>query len=76
MYVLMENNNLIRAQDTMEQIRLVASSLSLANFTLATRYEWQEEDLDDTARWVLTRLCLRIESSSDLLGGTTNTCKT
>ena len=75
MYVLMENDNLIRAQDTMEQIRLVAS-LSLANFTLATRYEWQEEDLDDTARWVLTRLCLRIESSSDLLGGTTNTCKT
>ena len=37
-------------------MQLVASPLSLANVALATRYEWQEEDLDNTARWVLTRL--------------------
>jgi len=54
--MLTEDDDLIRAQDTPERMQLATSSLSLTNVTLATRYEWQEEDLDDAAPWVLTRL--------------------
>ena len=54
--MLTEDDDLVRAQDTPERMQLVTSSLSLTNVTLATRYEWQEEDLDDAAPWVLTRL--------------------
>ena len=47
--MLTEDDDLIRAQDTPERMQVATSSLSLTNITLATRYEWQEEDLDDAA---------------------------
>jgi transcription elongation factor SPT6 len=54
--MLTEDDDLIRAQDIPERMQLATSSLSLANTTLATRLEWREDDLDDSATWVLTRL--------------------
>lgn len=54
--MLTEDDDLIRAQDTPERMQLATPSLSLTNVTLATRYKWQEDDLDDAAPWVLTRL--------------------
>ena len=53
--MLTEDDNVIQAQFTLERMQLTATSLSLANVTPTTRYEWREEDLDDTVPWVLTR---------------------
>ena len=53
--MLTEDDNVIRAQFTLERMQLTATSLSLTNVTPTTRYEWREEDLDDTVPWVLTR---------------------
>jgi len=54
--MLTEDDDLVQTQDTPERMQLATSSLSLANVTLATRYKWQEEDLNDAAPWILTCL--------------------
>ena len=52
-----EDNDQIRAQDTPKDMQPMTPSIP-TNVTLAARYEWQVEGLDDAAPWVLTRLSL------------------
>jgi transcription elongation factor SPT6 len=54
--MLTEDDEIIRAQDTPERMQLATSSLSLNDTTLVSRLEWRDDDLDDAATWVLTRL--------------------
>lgn len=54
--MLTEDDDLIRAQDIPERMQLATPSISLVNSTLASRLDWQEDDLDDASTWVLTRL--------------------
>lgn len=58
--MLTEDDDLIRAQDTPERMQLANSSLSQSS-TLSLQDALTENDLDDAAAWVITRLSSRKE---------------
>ncbi|KAI0636950.1 transcription elongation factor Spt6 [Trametes polyzona] len=58
--LLTEDDDLIRAQDIPERMQLATSSLS-PNATLSIHKTLTENDLDDAASWVITRLSSRKE---------------
>ncbi|KAA1471105.1 transcription elongation factor Spt6 [Dentipellis sp. KUC8613] len=58
--LLTEDDDLIRAQDIPERMQLATSTLSSSS-TLSMFKPLAEEDLDDAATWVLTRLSQRKE---------------
>ncbi|KAI0647073.1 transcription elongation factor Spt6 [Trametes meyenii] len=58
--LLTEDDDLIRAQDIPERMQLATSSLS-PSATLSLHRSLTEEDLDDAASWVITRLSSRKE---------------
>lgn len=58
--MLTEDDDLIRAQDIPERMQLATSSLS-PNATLSIHKTLSENDLDDAAGWVITRLSGRKE---------------
>ncbi|KAI0082636.1 transcription elongation factor SPT6 [Panus rudis PR-1116 ss-1] len=58
--MLTEDDDLIRAHDTPERMQLATSSLS-RSATLSLNQSLTENDLDDAAQWVVTRLSSRKE---------------
>ncbi|TBU50800.1 transcription elongation factor SPT6 [Dichomitus squalens] len=58
--MLTEDDDLIRAQDIPERMQLATSALSLSA-TLSMHRTLTENDLDDAASWVITRLSSRKE---------------
>lgn len=58
--MLTEDDDLIRSHDTPERMQLATSSLSQSS-TLSLQNPLTENDLDDAASWVITRLSSRKE---------------
>ncbi|EPQ58032.1 transcription elongation factor Spt6 [Gloeophyllum trabeum ATCC 11539] len=58
--MLTEDDDLIRAQDVPERMQLATSSLSPSS-TLSLHKPLTDNDIDDAAQWVLTRLSTRKE---------------
>lgn len=58
--MLTEDDDLIRAQDIPERMQLATSALSSSS-TLSLHKELTENDLDEAATWVITRLSSRKE---------------
>lgn len=58
--LLTEDDDLIRAQDIPERMQLITSALSFSS-TLSIHKPLSENDIDDAASWVITRLSARKE---------------